>query len=334
MNQRVTQALTRLAAQKPMVNDHPTQTMSEWKSSDITSANGVKADTSGPRFGRRSALIASGLTVAALGGSVFMTDMLRPKRGLSGLPLLGFHPPASSTNARGLLLDLSRLAMRQPPVSGSGEIFYSCRRTWNFVTSINISNGDLGTENEEKIAEAWIRTDGTGRYLTRPVNIRPELTSPAKDVSVNEKTDTPLTMPVTHQDLVNWFRTEGRQLNASQWLERLLTWTVLLHSARTTSALLEVLADIPGFSVTGTTIDRAGRPAIAVSTTKQTLGGWFPRQRTHLLCDPSTGKLLAIETTAETADEAALGMSVTVPMSIHYLMWIDSSRVIDTSSRP
>lgn len=92
--------------------------------------------------------------------------------------------------------------------------------------------------------------------------------------------------------------------------------------------LLTLLSSKPDIAVLGTTIDRAGRRGIAISTDTTAVG--YP-QRNILIFDTSTGALLSYEEVA-LADGAAL--PVKAPATVGYLMWLTAAKVSTTNTRP
>lgn len=56
--------------------------------------------------------------------------------------------------------------------------------------------------------------------------------------------------------------------------------------------------------------------------------------RIHLLLDPESGLLLAMECVGLQANAAAVGSPVATPATIRYVLWLDSALVKDTTSRP
>jgi hypothetical protein len=93
------------------------------------------------------------------------------------------------------------------------------------------------------------------------------------------------------------------------------------------AAVLDVLAATPGLLLYGVTVDRAGRPALAIGL--ESAGSGLPTRYT-LLIDQSDGRLLGSEATL-TKTAGALG--VPVPSVISYTTYLDATRT-DTPAPP
>nr|WP_144298838.1 hypothetical protein [Streptomyces sp. TLI_235] len=121
-------------------------------------------------------------------------------------------------------------------------------------------------------------------------------------------------VPETADGLRAWLRirTPGidEPLGAAQAVHDLVTQRVLTPRQR--AAVLRLLAGLPGMTVTGEVIDRAGRPGIAFSA--DSAAGGLPTRYTFIV-DPQSGQLLGQE---QTLTKSAGKLNVPVPSVIEY----------------
>jgi hypothetical protein len=84
-------------------------------------------------------------------------------------------------------------------------------------------------------------------------------------------------------------------------------------NARQTSALLDYLAEIPGLSLTGNTIDRRGRDGVVFSAADPDQ----PEYMEHLIISPTSGRIIANERTYHGTSRT----DIESPSVIHYFNW-------------
>jgi hypothetical protein len=98
------------------------------------------------------------------------------------------------------------------------------------------------------------------------------------------------------------------------------------------STILRVLATSPGLINSGTVVDRAGRPGVAVSLDSRNPPGVSgPRMRYTLIFSPSTGSLLGEE---ETLIGNPGKLDVPRGAVLDYTVFLSSSYVDSSPTRP
>nr|BFF01033.1 hypothetical protein GCM10020241_27080 [Streptoalloteichus tenebrarius] len=262
-------------------------------------------------------------------------------------PLLTFQP-AAKQDAHTLLLGLAETASRQPALSGQGAVHYSLARQWVFTSSRDHSGQHLGSRLGEYKMETWRNPDGTGRSLRAEQNPPPGSNPVVMDMPLRPSETTPTTSersrpdqetlpPVGRADansLRERLLAQDSNRTAGQWFEVAASiWGGRAGDPASAEALLRILADQPDIKAEGTTEDRSGRRAIAISTDGVNGDSRFPEQRQYLLIDPQTGFFLAREQVALAVSPTA-GETVQTPATIGYYLWLKAALVSDTTTRP
>ncbi|MGW4397826.1 hypothetical protein ACWEHA_21265 [Amycolatopsis nivea] len=343
MKQRVEHALRRLAAQElPASASAERPRPRPWDQPEDPSAalrGTVSAASNQPTAGvrRRRMLVAAGLTVAAVAGSVVGLNWFFASTGapIATAAALRFRPLSPPVGSADVLTALADRAARQPAPGGNGGFLYLARDDAEFNTAQDTSARSLGSGLVKYRQETWLAPDGSGRFL------RVEQENPHAGAKNPLTMDGPLpgrfgTAEVrqpTPEALRAWMLSQGSDRGTAGWFEKATAWN-RLADPQAVAAYLRILAAQPGITVEGSTTDRAGRPAIAVSTVAADPGGWFPEQRRYLLLDPDTGLLLGAESMALTADAEAIGDLVTAPAVIGYTIWRRTAHVPTTAARP
>ncbi|GGM57246.1 hypothetical protein GCM10012275_30430 [Longimycelium tulufanense] len=250
-------------------------------------------------------------------------------------PLLEYQPAAAS-DPQNLLRELADVAERQAVV-GSGSVHYAKTRTWSFTTDATTRGDTIGTDIREGTVELWERPDGSGYRTTKGGQLpfdTADTVAPQTDPPAHSTGPVPpdlRDLPVRDAGSAVVDRLDARKPVGELLDDVADAWVKRSGDPTTAAAVLRFLADRHGLQVAGTTTDRAGRAAVAVSA-EVTLGrGWFPHQRRYLLIDPTTGFPLALEHVALAADAQALGIRVATPVTVHYTLferggWVEQVR--------
>jgi hypothetical protein len=199
-------------------------------------------------------------------------------------------------------------------------------------------NGSTSTSRVvPQLREVWQAADGSGRILTAELI----------DSAVPDAPLVPGTTRDDHAGLGTLSRPAARwsedpvalaaQLDAGHpssagASERLVAVADVYRTQyvppRLAAALLRVVASSPGVRLDGRTVDRVGRPGLAVSAMN---GANLLPQRTTLVFDEDTGRLLDVE---QTLTERAGALDVQVPAVVSYQVFLAAGRVDSVQQRP
>jgi hypothetical protein len=237
---------------------------------------------------------------------------------------LVFQPPVAPSGSN-LLLTLADVAARQPASAATGQARYAFvrRRTWS------VSSGPAAKPSPQihsTVIESWLRADGTGRVLavtgsragpiTRAVFLHTgppltPLTADAPALASRLGLGYPVPTPAGEQ-----FAEVG-DVTARQPVTGAVQATVL-----------RLLARLPALIDSGTVVDRAGRPGIAVSVDSAYLN--VPARFT-LIFDGGTGRLQEEDVTL-TGDPG--GLRVRPGAVVSYTTFLASGWVAGTGAVP
>ena len=230
----------------------------------------------------------------------------------SGSRVLAATPPPlvyhldSAQSGRAVLLHLAAVAARQPVPSppASGRFAYVKYAGWYLDVRVSGATA-TSTFPPPLVSEAWTRPDGYGRVIRRRATGGLRVTGSTRGPIVEDFTIPsgvgrayPLLRLSTDPTVV------ARQLNAGDPPKRTepvenFIWLTNLNMEQPVppnveSTILRVLASSPGLINSGSVVDRAGRPGIAVSLDSAFTG---VRMLGTLIFSPSTGSLLGEEET-------------------------------------
>ncbi|MET3808893.1 hypothetical protein ABIB25_005925 [Nakamurella sp. UYEF19] len=224
-----------------------------------------------------------------------------------------------------LLTKLAAAAAMQPPEPGSGPDTYTKIQSWDFTTNQDVNGNVISSAVVPTVRETWAAPDGSGREIRS----NPERTGTTSQ-------DNPAGTPALYQNLPADPAALKQVLGQAHPDRDTSEWFVAVTDvwgvgrpvpAATQSGLLKLLAAEPDITVLGTTVDRAGRTGVAIST--DTNAGFLLRR--ILVLDRSTGRLLSAEEVALTNSSQ---FPVTAPATIGYTMWLAAAKVPTTGSRP
>lgn len=240
-------------------------------------------------------------------------------------PPLSYTASAGIGNSATLLTELAATAAKQPPEPGSGPDTYTKIQSWDFTTNQDVSGKVISSAVVPTVRETWAAPDGSGRE----VRSNPERAGTSSQ-------DFPPGTPTLYQNLPTNPAALKQLLGQTHPDRDTAEWFVAVTDvwgvgrpvpAATQSALLRLLAGEPDITVLGTTVDRAGRTGVAIST--DTNAGFLLRN--ILVIDRSTGRLLSAEEVALTNSSE---FPVTAPATIGYTMWLAAAKVPTAGSRP
>ena len=259
-------------------------------------------------------------------------------------PPLSYHVD-STQSGRAVLLSLAAVAARQPVRSrpASGRFAYVKYVGWYLDVRVSGATA-TSTFAPPIVSEAWTRPDGYGRVIRRRATGGLRVTGSTRGPIVEDFTIPskgghafPLLRLSTDPTVV------ARQLNAGDppnWREPLVRFDLLYElkleqpvPSNVESTILRVLATSPGLINSGTVVDRAGRPGVAVSLDSRDPPGvsGSPRMRYTLIFSPSTGSLLGEE---ETVIANPGKLDVHRGAVVEYTVYLSSSYVDSGPTRP
>ena len=268
----------------------------------------------------------------------------------SGSRVLAATPPPllyhvdSTQSGRAVLLQLATVAARQPVPSppASGRFAYVKYAGWYLDVRVAGATA-TSTFPPPTVTEAWTRPDGYGRVIRRRAAGGLRVTGSTRGPIVEDFTipsgvgrPFPLLRLSTDPTVV------ARQLNAGdppKWREPVWRFILLSNLSmeqqvppNVESTILRVLARSSGLINSGTVVDRAGRPGVAVSLDSRNPPGVSgPRERDTLIFSPRTGRLLGEE-------ETLIGNPMKLPVRrgavLDYTVFLSSNYVERVPARP
>ncbi|MCK9901518.1 hypothetical protein CC117_22515 [Parafrankia colletiae] len=304
-------------------------------------------DVRHPRRPRARWLVAVGITATLV--AIMVTQVGLPRRAAPSVAQAATPPPlayqAVAGSAREVLLTLAgRIRATEAPARSSARYRYVRTRSWDLST--RIEGIQVRSVVLPEIREVWRAPDGSGRLRTvpgepwfptedrrlvweeegRPLADPADETFPAGGLGSMYPADLPAATSAL-ADLL----TAGHPMENGP-AETLVAVTDLyleqVPPASVRAALLDILAATADLYLQGSTVDRAGRPALAVAVDSAMSG--LPT-RYALLLDPADGRLLGQEQTLTTT-AGALG--VPIPSVISYTAFLDAARTDATQPPP
>ncbi|RKN38655.1 CU044_5270 family protein [Micromonospora endolithica] len=290
-----------------------------------------------PRLPRRRLVVAAAgaAVLAAAAGAVALETFRQPQPAFAATPaILNYGPPATAEPASARLQRLAALAAAQPvPQRPAGTVEYLESANW-FLNS-SISGGRTTSAVVPQQWRSWRTDEDAGRMVKKdlPPTFRTdadrrEWQRQGGRIGSSEEVRDSATggfysrfqgpVPTDAGVLRQWL-TAGASAHEApvQYLEDVaeLAGVRLLNPAQR-AAVLQLLADLPGVTVSGSVTDRAGRPGEAFSIVSDVHG--LPAQYT-VIVDSGTGALLGYE---EMLTTTAGKLNVTVPAVISYRSYL------------
>ena len=285
---------------------------------------------------RRFVLAAAGAAALAVAaGAVALETYRQPQPAYAATPaILSYGPPASTEPANGRLRHLAAVAAAQPaPERPSGTVEYLESANW-FLNS-SITGGRTTSAVVPQQWRSWRTDEDAGRRVKKELSPtfrsdadrrewrrrggRVDSSQEVRDYAAGEfHSGWKGAVPTDVAGLREWLTAGTSEREAPvQYLEDVaeLAGMRLLAPAQR-AAVLRLLADLPGITVTGTVTDRAGRPGEAFSITSSAHG--LPAQYT-LIVDPRSGSLLGYEAVLT---ETAGKLNVIIPAVITYRSYL------------
>ncbi|MCK9894019.1 CU044_5270 family protein [Frankia sp. AgB32] len=333
----------------------PAQSMGDAVIADRTAVLAHILDTAGDtgRGGRRHgdgvrrrsrALWLVPVGVAAVLVAIVVTQLGLPGGGAPSLAQAATPPPltyqAEPGTARDALLAVaSRVRVTDTPARSAG---YQYVRTQSWDLSTRIDGRQVRSAVVPEIREVWRASEGSGRIRTtsgtpqfpseqarqdwekegRPTADPADETFPAGALDAMYPTN----LPTSTAELAALLATGHPASNGPA--ETLVAIADLYREqtppAPVRAALLDILATTPGLHLQGHTVDRAGRPALAVAVDSAMSG--LPT-RYALLINPTDGRLLGQEQTLTTTAGA---LDVSIPAVISYTSYLTAAHTDDT----
>lgn len=285
---------------------------------------------------RRVVLVAAAAAVLAVAaGGVAVETLRQPQPAYAATPaVLTYGPPTAPEAAGPRLRRLAAVAAAQPALDRpAGTVEHLESANW-FLNS-SISGGRTTSAVVPQQWRSWRGDDDAGRMVKK--ELPPTFRSDAdrrewqrRGGRVDSSQETrdfgaggfssrfSGAVPTVAATLRGWL-TAGASTHEApvQYLEDVaeLAGVRLLNPAQR-AAVLSLLADLPGITVTGTVTDRAGRVGEAFSITSSAHG--LPAQYT-VIVDPRSGALLGYEAVLTTT---AGKLNVTIPAVISYRSYL------------
>lgn len=326
MNDPIDFALHRMNAQDPVdgeITTPPIESLAWWPERNSRASGAAALRSRSRAMSRRQVLVGVGFASVAAVATVSIPRLTEPSYAATP-PLLNFDPAITQKAPMNLLADLAELALTQPIPRGSGKYHYVRTRSWNLRTEMDVRMRFLGSEITESERESWIADDGSGRLniigddrlMSRVGGIHGPggltgdhlVERPPGRLRVRLEARNP------SGTTAGWFT-----VMSDLWKRQVVTPTVQ-------GALLAIVSGRQDLTIEGMTVDRAGRPGLAISV----VGEMAPATRMVLVLDERSGALLDLEEIAiERSD-----LPVEVPATIGYTMWLDSGYSMSVSERP
>lgn len=287
---------------------------------------------------RRRLLVAGGLAAVTVAAAVSVGVIQLGQRPAAAHaatpPALDYRPPATSQPAAQRLRQLADIAAAAPPPARPpGTVEHLRSANWFLHSAISGGNTTSVVSPEEW--ESWRTDDHGGRRVQRvlPPTFQSEadrqawLRGGGKVESRQEITDSPAgqfyagwagRLPTDSTTLRRWIDANSGEREAPvQYVEDVAELAgVRLLGPTERAAVLRLLAELPGMTVAGTVVDRAGRTGEAFSIESDFHG--LPT-RYIIIVDPSTGGLLGYE---EMLTTTAGKLNVRIPAVISYRSYL------------
>lgn len=275
---------------------------------------------------RRRTLLASGLAAGAFMTAVAVPYLMRgDSAAYAATPkMLSFTTTPEPGSAQEVLTGLAAHALSRPRAGGTGPYHYIHTRGWYLHTALGTDGRIRESGIRETDREQWVAEDGSGRLAVthdgkqlRPPTgtYRPGgLTGHFLAGDSPEAVRAALVAQNPTGTAASWFITLS-----DLWKRQVVP--PVLHGV-----LLDILATQPGVSITGTTVDRAGRRGIAVSTEDHRASA----KRLVLVLSEDNGDLLDFE---EIALEPG-GLPIRAPATVGYTLWLTTGYTSTTEQHP
>ncbi|MEO6858525.1 MAG: CU044_5270 family protein [Solirubrobacteraceae bacterium] len=237
-------------------------------------------------------------------------------------PLHYMAPGPGAPSGRAIILRLAKTAARQPlPPTASGGS-YAYVKTVGWYLDSAIGGGTVTSQVVPQVSQSWLRPNGSGRQVNVTGGRVDDFTvrsGPSLFVLSTNPTVLARQLAVGHPA-------------SNGPAEKLVAFTDTARQQPipppAEAAILRLLARIPGLINSGTVIDRAGRPGIAISLDSAYSGA--PTRYT-LIFDPHTGKLLGED---DTVIRTAPALHLRPGSVISYFMITKTGYVSNTTSTP
>lgn len=244
-----------------------------------------------------------------------------PARAATPAPLHYMAPGPGAPTGRAILLQLAKAAARQPaPPTASGGS-YAYVKTVGWYLDSAIGGGTVTSWVARQVGQSWLKPNGSGRVVLvtngRVDDFKVRSGGPPHFVLSTNPTVLARQLAVGHPA-------------SNGPAEKFVAFTDTARQQPipppAEAAILRLLARIPGLINSGTVIDRAGRPGIAIS-----LDAAYDRARYTLIFDPHTAQLLGEDDTVIRSDPALHLRPGTVDS---YFMITKTGYVSNTTSTP
>lgn len=283
--------------------------------------------------------------MAAVLVAIVVTQFGLPRGAAPSLAQAATPPPltyqAEAGTAREALLAVAgRIRATETPAQSSTGYQYVRTQSWDLSTRID--GIQVRSAVLPEIREVWRAPDGSGRIRStpgepqfpseharqaweeegRPIADPADETFPAGGLGAMYPADLPAGTAELAALLATGHPAENGPAETLVAIADLYLEQAPPASIR--AALLDILAATPDLYLQGRTVDRAGRPALAVAVDSAMSG--LPTRYT-LLIDPTDGHLLGQEKTLTTT-AGALG--VPIPSVISYTAFLNAAHTHDT----
>jgi hypothetical protein len=292
---RTTTAVRRLEAQRFPAEDLPPTPPLEaapWWHGRAETPPGPQR----PRVRRRAVLTGAAATI--VGGLVLVPLAVHQLEG----PASHLNTPAplrdvgagKGTSPRAVLQQLAARARVQPQPPGTGRYHYTRTREIALGEAGDGASGRiLSWHMSTKDREQWIADDGSGREIARSDH-RGE--SFDQRFAAGQLEGGFVAADATEAALRKRFRRTNHADDAAGWILALTDLAGMqVVPPALQSRMLGILAQQPGLTLRGRTVDRTGRTGIAISADTH---GKPDTERRLLVFDPTTGALLDSEVIA------------------------------------
>ncbi|MEQ4304696.1 CU044_5270 family protein [Plantactinospora sp. B6F1] len=283
---------------------------------------------------RRLLLVAAAAAVTAVAAGAVIEATRAPQPVYAATPpILHYQPSVSAESAGSRLRQLAEVASAAPaPVRPPGTVEHLHSTNW-FLNSA-VSGGNTTSVVVPQEWRSWRTDDDAGRRIKRalPPTFRSDAerrkwladggsVGPSEEVTDYRSGEFRRgwrgAVPAD-ESVRGWLTAAGSEHDAPvQYLEDVaeLAGVRLLGPAQRAAAL-RLLADLPGMTVAGTVVDRAGRTGEAFAMTSDVHG--LPTEYT-IIIDPRTGVFLGYE---EVLTTSAGKLNVPIPAVISYRSYL------------
>jgi hypothetical protein len=218
-----------------------------------------------------------------------------------------------------VLTELAQRASAQPPPPGAGKFHYVHTRGWYLHADADIRTNEVRSSGIATVdREQWMAGDGSGRLNVTGMTMPPNRTFGPGGLT-GHLLPADLPVPALRSALNKQTPAAWVQAEAELWQRQAV-------SPALQSGILTILASQPGLTLRGETVDREGRPGIAISADDDR----GVRTRHILVIDRATGALLDSEEVVLENSE----LPVRAPATISYTVAVSSGYTATTGTRP